>query len=545
LQESGVPNLTDYISLETLQQLQDTFTAVGQVRIRICDASGEPLTLQASQEPPNTASAGPAHDDVPPARGVRVLRELPAADAAVPVLLDNEVVGRVSFEDSDGSVTTPRHLRLLGLVAGVISRLAEREQQLRWRAEQLGLLYKITAEFTGQRDLQSVLDTVARTVVDTMHARGCAIRLLSDDRSELTIKAVANLSKEYLAKGPILVARSQIDSEVLSTGKPLYIADERTDPRVLYPAEARREGIVSALVVPMIYRGRAEGIIRVYMADRHEFDWFEMTLIQAIAAEGAAAIMAARLNAEAMVSADIQRQLRLAGEVQRRMIPAEAPKMEGFDVATIYVPCFQLGGDFYDFIRLGNDNVGLSVCDVSGKGVRASLLTASIRASLRAHASNIYDMSTVMERVNRDLCADTLSSDFATLFYGVLDTTRRRLTYTNAGHVPPILVRGESCSELSTGGPIIGIDEGLQWQYDMLDLQRGDVLLLYTDGLIEAMNFEDEMFGLERAKAAVRAAAAQAMTAEGVAKHVLWEMRRFAGLSTRLDDLTLIALRVV
>lgn len=537
-----MPQLTDYLSLETLQQLQDAFATVAQARIRICDAQGEPLTPQASPDVPAAVVVG--HDE-PVARGVRLMPSPTLNEAAAPIVVDDEVVGRVTLDREDGAPLLPRHLRLIGLVANVVARLAQREQQLRWRAQQLGTLYRITSEFAGQRDLQGVLDTVARTVVEAAGARGCAIRLLSDDRTELVIKSVYNLSPEYLSKGPILLERSQIDKEVLTTGKPVYIADERNDPRVLYPAEARREGIVSALCVPMIYRGRSEGVIRVYMASLHEFDWFERSLIEAIAAEAAAAIVTSRLHEEAIVSAGIQRQLKLAGEVQRRMIPEQAPRMEGIDAAAIYVPCFQLGGDFYDFIELPGGNVGLSVCDVSGKGVRASLLMASIRASLRAHATNIYGIADILSRVNRDLCEDTLSSDFATLFYGVLNVRSRRLTYCNAGHMPPILVRNGRCESLSTGGGVIGIEPDNSWSQGLIDLRPGDVLLLYTDGLTEAMNFEDEAFGRERTEKALHAAIAQNFTAEGIAKHVLWEMRRFAGLQTRLDDLTLIALKVL
>jgi sigma-B regulation protein RsbU (phosphoserine phosphatase) len=219
--------------------------------------------------------------------------------------------------------------------------------------------------------------------------------------------------------------------------------------------------------------------------------------------------------------------------------------MPGLDVAAIYVPCFELAGDFYDFLPLPSDNLGLAVCDVVGKGVRASLLTASIRASLRAHAMNIYDMSQVLRRVNRDLCADTLSSDFATLFYGVIDARNRRFTYANAGHVPPLFVRGQKVTHLNTGGGVLGVDTDLKWRQEVIPLLPGDVIVAHTDGLHEAMNFEDEPFGRKRVEQAAMAAVGQAQNAEGIAKHILWEMRRFVGLQTPHDDLTLVAIKVL
>jgi sigma-B regulation protein RsbU (phosphoserine phosphatase) len=204
-----------------------------------------------------------------------------------------------------------------------------------------------------------------------------------------------------------------------------------------------------------------------------------------------------------------------------------------------------LGGDFYDFIDLPPGNMGLAICDVSGKGVRASLLMASIRASLRAHASNIYDMSEVLERVNADLCRDRLVSDFATLFYGVLDRKSRRFTYSNAGHPPPLLYRDKTFTRLGLGGPVLGIDAEARWVHDFVDLRKGDTLLAYTDGLIEGMNFEDEPFGVGRVEKAILNAVTLGYNADGIVKHVLWEMRRFTGLQTRGDDLTMIAIKVL
>jgi sigma-B regulation protein RsbU (phosphoserine phosphatase) len=531
--------LTEYLNLETLQHLQDAFSAVGCAPVRICGPDGVAITQ------PSVVDRRAGDDkclDHPVAGTAQ-------SEAAAPVIVDGQVIGSIqlgaSVDEEGAQGVSQRQLRLIGLVTGVISRLCQREKQLRTRVDELATLYRLTAEFTSQRDLQKLLDQVARTVVDTMRAKACSIRLVSEDDSELVMKAVANLSDEYLRKGPVPISRSEIDRQAISTGEPVYIADLASDPRVLYPAESRREGIVSGLCAPMLYRGRAEGAIRVYMAERHEFDWFEVSLLKGIASQAAAAIVNARLYLEAIRSADVHRQLRLAGEVQRRMIPARPPKVEGLDIAAIYVPCFELAGDFYDFINLPKGNLGVAVCDVVGKGVRASLLTAAIRASLRAHATNIYDMADVLQRVNNDLCDDALSSDFATLFYSVIDTRLRQITYSNAGHIPPLLLRDGRPRGLCAGGGVLGIDRKLSWGKEVVKLRAGDFILMHTDGLHEATNFADEPFGLDRVQKAAIAAADAGQTAEGLAKALLWEMRRFTGLQTRFDDLTLICIKVL
>ncbi|MFW6132372.1 MAG: PP2C family protein-serine/threonine phosphatase [Planctomycetota bacterium] len=515
--------LTDYLTEETLHELQDAFTRVAAMPIQVCDEAGRPLAAEC--------------------------RERADASACIeaPIHVDGEAVGRVIAcpPRTRGDQVQRSSEQLLELMARVIGRLCDREGQLRTRIDQLVTLYHVTAEFTGAGDLQTVLDRATAAVVQVLGAKSCAIRLLNEDRTELVIKSVANLSPEYLDKGPILLAESQVDQEVLAGGEPVYIADERRDPRVLYPAEARREGLVSALCVPLSYKDDILGVIRVYTGEPYEFDWFEVSLLKAIAAQAAAAIVNARLHAEAVRGAEVRRQLRIASEVQRRMIPAKPPQPPGMEIGAVYVPCYELGGDFYDFIDLPPDNLGIGVCDVVGKGVRASLLMASIRASLRAHASNVYSMSEVLGWVNRDLCSDTLTSDFATLFYGVLDAHTRRFTYANAGHVPPLLFRDGQFCYLSTGGGVLGIDPDGHWGYESFTLRSGDAILACTDGLIEVMNFKDEPFGRDRVEAAARAAIESDRSADGIVKHVLWEMRRFAGLQTRGDDLTLIAIRVL
>ncbi len=519
-----MPTLTDYLDLPTLQQLQDAFVAAAGAPIGICGPDGQPLTKDSPSCP--AAGGGKAEH--------------------VPILVDGQEVGRITWSvQPEGASSAEAVQHFGGVLAELITRLANHHQEHAARVQELATLYRLTAEFTTERNLQKVLDLVARTVVEAMKAKACSIRLLNEDRTELVIKSVANLSVSYLGKGPILLSDSKIDQEVISQLKTVTIADERTDPRVLYPTQARQEGIVSGLCAPMVYKGRAEGVIRVYMGEPHEFDGYEVSLLQAIAAEAGAAVVNARLYAEAVNAANIRRQLRLAAEVQRRMIPSQPPTLPGFRIAALYVPCFELGGDFYDFLPLPQDNLGLAVCDVVGKGVRSSLLMASIRASLRAHAVNIYQMSEVMARVNRDLCSDTLVSDFATLFYGVIDARARRLTFANAGHMPPILFRSGQASPLGTSGPVVGLDPASKWAHQVASLQTGDVLLAYTDGLSEAMNFADETFGRARVEQAALAAITEGQDAEGIVRSVLWAMRRFAGLQSRLDDVTMIAVQVL
>ncbi len=527
-----MPDLTDYLDAHFLEHLRQAFSDLAGRAVCIwdCDGAGPivPGCTDANGELPCCSQPLPSYAPQVRVNGLRVGYLTVGPD---PV--------RQTLEPTEWAVD------LLKVMADVVGGMCEREQQLRYRLEELGTLYRLTAEFTSQRNLDTLLEQVARTVVDVLGLKACSIRLLNPDKTELLVRAVANLSREYLEKGPILLEESEIDREVLQSGRPLYIADETTDPRVLYQAEAKREGIVSALCAPMIYKDERQGIIRVYSDSKHEFDWFEISLLQAIAAQAASAVVNANLYQEAVQLATVRRHLSMAAEVQQRMIPDQPPVVEGFELGAIYVPCYELGGDFYDFIPLSEDNWGVAICDVVGKGVRASLLMASVRASLRGHAVNIYEMSRVLDKVNRDLVADSLISDFATMFYGVLDVDERRLTYANAGHPPPLLVRDGKLCHLETGGWVLGIQPGTHYRHDSFEFRRGDLLVMYTDGLADAMNFADESFGVERIERSVMEADAMNCSAQSVVKHIVWNMRKHAGLTQRTDDTTLVAIRAL
>ncbi|MCD4823029.1 MAG: SpoIIE family protein phosphatase [Phycisphaerae bacterium] len=542
--------LTDYLDMKTLQRLQDEFSAVAGQPVCICTSDGRALLAPCRAEYEATPSGEEEPCDLKriPCKAGYVDTDFSEAQ----VVVDDEVIGQVRLlreATAEGSYVNaalePMHKNLMPLMANMLEQFCRGAVQLRSRIQQLVALHKVTAQITtGGYDFQKVLDTITRTVVEATDAKASTIRLLAADGQELVIRSGCNLSDAYLDKGVIRLDQSLIDQEAVQTGKPVYIADIPSDPRVVYPDAASREGFASGLCAPMVFKGRCEGLIRVYMGQTHKFDWFETELIKTIANAAAAAISHSRLHEDAVHSWEIKRQVAMAGEVQRRMIPDRSPSFEGFDIFGEYVPSQQLAGDFYDYINLPPDNLGIAICDVVGKGVRASLLMASIRASLRAHARNVYDMSEVLEQVNRDLCADTLISDFATMFYGVLNSETLELTYSCAGHLPPMLVRDGKCTELEAAGGVLGIFPDMDYPISRVDLLPGDVILIYTDGLNEAANFEGEQFGRQRIAEALQFAAAEGFSAQVITRHCLWCMRRFAGIQQRGDDTTLVAIRV-
>lgn len=563
-------SLTDFLDLPTLQELQDSFSAMTRLRMTIRDAAGRPLTTptDAAEQAQSAATLefliapGTGEADGPlvapivveeQALGSVVIEEqrrndpLPADRVKLAALYAklgapaNEIDGMIAAAERAFAPRRAMAVQSLFLLANHLARLCYQGYQLRERVEELAALNKLSALLAGSRELQQVLDTAAHTVAEVMNVKAAAVRLLNEETNELEVKAVHNLSDEYVQKGPVHLGKSQIAHQAFNKGEIVYVEDMRIDPRVVYPDDAEREGLVSFLVAGMIYRGRPVGLLQVYSDRKQRFSRFDENLLRSIAQLTASAIVNARLDKQRAEGERVRRQLAMAADVQRRMLPSSMPHLPPFDIAARYVPSFELGGDFYDFINL-EGHLGVAMCDVVGKGVAASLLMASVRASLRAYAQDVYDIDEIIARVNVALVRDTQTNEFATLFYGVLDPQTRRLTYCNAGHEPPLLFRDGQITRLEVGGTVVGIDPEQHYDKGLVYLQPGDELLLYTDGLTDAQNFNGEKFGRERINKALRETTRS--NAQDALNHILWEMRRFVGLRSSIDDTTLVLIKV-
>jgi serine phosphatase RsbU (regulator of sigma subunit) len=570
--------LTDFMDLPTLQEIQDSFAAVANVKATITDADGNLLTQPTpTKEFLRRQNALAADEESQPPDAAPAAAEGPqraGAEYVAPIIVNNQRLGTIRMT-ANGALagiddlklnqlaakagidvrqlralatgllrakqSRPAAIQFLFLLANAIARLCFQEFQLRQRINELTAVYNVTTMLAEARDLTKVLNKTAEVVCDVMQCKASSIRLVDVEKDELVIAAVHNLSPEYLNKGRIRLSTAEIDRVALSSRGHEYVRNMATDPRVQYPQESAREGNVSMLSAGMRYKGKPIGVLRVYTSEERHFSPFQTDLLKAVAAQAAAAIENARLLAETLEAEEIEKQVKLAADVQQRMIPRTPPTtLPGAEFAAVYVPCYTLGGDFYDFIPLPDDNLGLVVADVSGKGVPASLIMASVRAALRAYVDNVYYLYEVIRRVNQMLCRDTKPEEFVTLFYGVLDARNRRLTYCNAGHPPGLLLRNGKITELASDNMVLGVNPDEAYKQSVIDLKTDDVLLLYTDGLTDAANFESRRYGKQRLIEAFK----NADRAETVAQAILWDLRRFVGLSKPTDDVTMIVTKM-
>ncbi len=588
----AVPRLTDLVDLEILQSLQDGFARLTGISTSIRDAEGRAVTEPAERSsfcalvqstPPGAEACWQSHSEA--ARLVREV-DLPCrnechaglAQFVAPIIVGDQHLGEIIVGDRPRSALAPDKLKELagrleldqgqlsaaakGLtpwsdeqmvgatafvqqLANTIAQLCYQAHQLQRRIDELAVVHEVATMLAGKVKLQDVLDTATQQLVTTMGLRASVIRLLDDDSGILRLASVAGLSKEYLDKGQVLAMDSPIDQSALA-GQTVYIEDLRTDPRVFHRGKARKEGLISALVTGVSLGGRRIGVIRAYMGRLHRFTPFEISLLEAIASQIAAAIVNARLTRDMAEAARLERQIKLAADVQRRMIPSRPPSHAHYELATVYEPSFDLGGDFYDFIAFDNKDLGVVIADVVGKGVPASLMMASVRSSLRSHARRVTDISDIIQSVNRRLCHDTLTGEFVTAFYVELSADGKRMKYCNAGHEPLLLLRDGEITELDVGGIVLGIEEEAVYQSAEIELRPGDLMIVFTDGMLEALNYEGQSYGRRRLHDSLRLHGSMSpdMPVSLIAKQLLWDVRRFAGLAPVTDDITLVIARV-
>jgi sigma-B regulation protein RsbU (phosphoserine phosphatase) len=304
---------------------------------------------------------------------------------------------------------------------------------------------------------------------------------------------------------------------------------------------------LAMMVSPLRYAGKDIGVLAVARLPGAEaFSDNDFAVFRSVAEQSSFAIGNARVHREANEKKEIEGELKNAREVQRVLLPQEDPVVAGFRVNGTNLPAKIISGDYYDYIDLPDGKLGVVVADVSGKGVSAGLLMAMCRSLLRAVSLGNTSPSSVLSSVNRYLFPDIREDMFISLIYGILDPTDGSMTFARAGHEPALIFRKAS-GEVEISKPkglAIGIDAGNVFERVTLDeritLSSGDCVLLYTDGVKEALNASEEEFGLERLSAAFRDTAR--LGAEAVVKQVQEEVKSFTGSGSQMDDVTIVAI---
>lgn len=358
------------------------------------------------------------------------------------------------------------------------------------------------------------------------------------ERDPRALESHVRLSRVALTDG--------ILGHCLSVGEPIHVHDVKNHP-AFRDAFIRYTDDVSALLAPLRYAHKDLGVLVV--ARRHEdgnFTANDFAVFRSAAEQSSFAIGNARIHREASEKRSMENELQNAREVQRILLPQQDPLVPGFRISGTNLPARIISGDYYDYIDLGDQRFGIVIADVSGKGVPAGLLMAMCRSALRSVASGENSPSKVMADVNRQLFPDIREDMFISMTYSILDAATGKLTLSRAGHEPALFFRHETgkVELLRSPGLALGIDSGAVFERvtrdEVVELKSGDCVLYYTDGVKEAVDSEDEEFGMERLSEIFRLAAP--LGAEAVLARIQEDLKHFTGKGPQMDDITLVVI---
>ncbi|PYJ20046.1 MAG: hypothetical protein DME92_10700 [Verrucomicrobia bacterium] len=277
------------------------------------------------------------------------------------------------------------------------------------------------------------------------------------------------------------------------------------------------------------------------------FSQGDFVVFKSIAEQSAFALYNAIIYSMANEKKRLDHDLEIARDIQRILLPAEAPAIDGFQISGINVPARQVSGDYFDYIQVDDERLGVAIADVSGKGVPASLIMAICRSVLRAEAARNPSPADVLRKVNRQLYPDIKEDMFISMAYLILDHQRNGVTLARAGHDAPLLYQRQSqtVTPIKPPGMVVGIDSGSVFDRLTVEfavpLERDDCLILYTDGVTETLSTEGDEFGLDRMMQSVRASANEG--AQAIVKKIIEDVRDFTGSAPQNDDITVIAIR--
>jgi serine phosphatase RsbU (regulator of sigma subunit) len=406
--------------------------------------------------------------------------------------------------------------------------------------ELLKFISKVSVTLLSPASLDELLTQITTLVFEAVPADRCLI-MLRDDADKAMKVHVARLRNGANAGGDMRVSHKVME-EVIGQGKSVLTADAMHDPQLASQTMAL-QGIRSVMAVPLGVGANVFGLIYAdspFGEGRFTADHLEvLTMLASVAA---IRVENARLMEERLERERMERELQLACEIQQRFLPAAPPVVEGYDLQGISFPCYEIGGDYYDFIFTPEDRLLVALGDVSGKGTAAALLMSSLHASVHAQTTARRTISETIHAVNVYLAENTPSNRFVTLFYASLNPADGQFNYINAGHNSPLIIRADgSAQTLDSGGLPLGMMPMATYDEEQLELAPGDVFVAYSDGVSEALNPQEEEFCLSRLQETV--VANRHLNAAQLRDKIEAALSQWADGTPANDDITLVIVK--
>jgi len=369
--------------------------------------------------------------------------------------------------------------------------------------DKLRMLLDITSKISRSLDLQEVLNLVMDTLDSLIPYDAAGIFVLQcvgDEPCTFKAEAVRGYDIDELSELHLKLGEGFIGS-VAVTGKPIISHDVREDPVYVNARDRTR----SEMVAPIISNDEVIGVFDLESDELNAYSDDDLQVLTLLASQVAIIIEKVMLHEQLIEKKRLQGQLEVARQVQLELLPPNDPELPGFDISAYNFPTEEVSGDYYDWVRIYDDQIGLVIADVAGKGIPAALLMVFLRASLRAATHIGYATHISMAKVNFLLWESIERNQFITAFYGILDSSNRTLHYSNAGHNPPLLIDAQGVARfIEWGEQPLGMFRDTRYHEHYHTFRPGDILVLYTDGVTEALSPSGEEFGRDRLTTAVK-----------------------------------------
>lgn len=428
-------------------------------------------------------------------------------------------------------------LFLIALAAVVV---AARLYAIRRReSREKDLLFDVGMRISATLEQDEVLNLILDGLQEVVGYDAAAIFLVDSESGEIDYHIVRGYEERHLDKVKLKVGEGLVGVAAESE-EPVIANDVRMDPRYVNARPATR----SEITIPLSVAGEVIAVLNLESDRVRAYRSRDLKLLQTFGSQAAVAIENASCYYDTKERRVLEEELEIAGEIQHALLPHSPPEVPGLDIAAQIQPSHSVGGDLYDLVPLGEGRLGVAIGDISGKGAPAAILMASLYASFRSLTRRALTLPDIMVQLNNLICENFRIERFATFFYGVINMNEMEMTYSNAGHFAPLLIRpGEKPEQLSNGGIVLGYMPDSEYGERTVKLQPDDLLVLYTDGIIETEDPSGEMFGEERLVdiAATLIGQSASDVLEG-----LWDaVRNHCVNCAQADDITLVVIRVL
>lgn len=409
------------------------------------------------------------------------------------------------------------------------------------------ILLAISHKVRDTLDLDEIMDDLLDTVKTLVDYDAAGIFVLNRDlvhaRREHPIEKIAGVARRGFeershGEDAMLMNGKGIIGHVISTGESLIAPDVSLDP---YYFEGRSQ-TQSEIAVPIVRNNRAIGALDLESDQLNAYHESDREILELFADAASISIEKAMLHRQILEKELLDKQIELARGVQSRLFPCEPPHIPGYDIAGVCIPAEEIGGDYFDYIKLSKGSLGVAVADVSGHGIAAALVMTAFRGLLRTHTRGQLGPAKIARSINRLLPDCAGSGDFVTAVYTVLSSKSEEITYVCCGQEPPLLLHSDgSLGNLDVRGPALGIFKNVSFATEKLSLVAGDILAMYTDGVVDLTNSEGVSFGFERLAATLNRK--RDLSADKLIQTIVQETQQFSGSQSYLDDFTLVIIK--